>query len=63
MAAPEAADVARQFVSAGLIDEMIVSYAPCTLGAGSPVLPMRSEWALVSSAVNAVFVCAHWRRV
>jgi dihydrofolate reductase len=55
-------DVARQFVSAGLIDEMIVSYAPCTLGAGSPVLPMRSEWALVSSAVNADFVCAHWRR-
>lgn len=56
-------DLARQFAAAGLIDEMIVSYAPCTLGAGSPVLPMRSEWALVSSAVNADFVCAHWRRV
>jgi len=56
-------NVAKQFVSAGLIDEMIVSYAPCTLGAGSPVLPMRSEWALVSSAVNADFVCAHWRGV
>lgn len=55
-------DVAAQFVSAGLVDEMIVSYAPCTLGAGSPVLPLRSEWELVSSAVNADFVCAHWRR-
>ncbi|KWX66901.1 dihydrofolate reductase family protein [Mycobacterium sp. NAZ190054] len=55
-------DVAAQFVAAGLIDEMIVSYAPCTLGAGSPVLPLRSEWELVSSAVNADFVCAHWRR-
>lgn len=55
-------DVATQFVSAGLVDEMIVSYAPCTLGAGSPVLPLRSEWQLVSSAVNADFVCAHWRR-
>ncbi|QZT63093.1 dihydrofolate reductase family protein [Mycolicibacterium austroafricanum] len=55
-------DVAAQFVAAGLVDEMIVSYAPCTLGAGSRVLPMRSEWALVSSAVNADFVCAHWRR-
>lgn len=56
-------EVARQFVDAGLVDEMIVSYAPCTLGAGSRVLPMRSEWSLVSSAVNGDFVCAHWRRV
>ncbi|OAN35441.1 dihydrofolate reductase family protein [Mycolicibacterium iranicum] len=55
-------DVAGQFVRAGLIDEIIVSYAPCTLGAGSPVLPLRSEWALVDSAVNGDFVCAHWRR-
>jgi dihydrofolate reductase len=55
-------DVAAQFVTAGLIDEMIVSYAPCTLGAGSRLLPVRSEWELVSSAVNADFVCARWRR-
>jgi dihydrofolate reductase len=55
--------VARQFVDAGLIDEMIVSYAPCTLGAGSPVLPGRSEWRLVDTARNGDFVCAHWRRV
>ncbi|OBG96818.1 deaminase [Mycobacterium sp. E136] len=54
-------DVARQFVSAGLIDEMIVSYAPCSLGAGSPVLPIRSEWTLVESAINGDFVCARWR--
>lgn len=55
-------DVAAQFVSAGLIDEMIVSYAPCTLGSGSRVLPVRSEWALASSAVNGDFVCARWAR-
>ncbi|MFB1296338.1 dihydrofolate reductase family protein [Mycobacterium sp. pW049] len=55
-------DIAAQFVAAGLIDEVIVSYAPCTLGAGSPVLPLRSEWTLVGSAVNGEFVCAHWRR-
>ena len=42
-------DVAAQFVAAGLIDEMIVSYAPCSLGGGSPVLPIRSEWVLVES--------------
>lgn len=28
-------EVAAQFVAAGLVDELIVSYAPCTLGAGS----------------------------
>lgn len=53
-------DVAAQFVAAGLIDEMIVSYAPCSLGAGSPVLPVRSEWVLADSAVNRDFVCARW---
>ncbi len=55
-------DVAAQFVAAGLVDEMIVSYAPCSLGAGSRVLPMRSEWTLVGAARNADFVCAHWRK-
>lgn len=55
-------DLAAQFAGAGLIDEMIVAYAPCTLGAGSRVLPMRSEWALASSAVNGDFVCAQWHR-
>jgi dihydrofolate reductase len=55
-------DVAAQFAAAGLIDEMIVSYAPCTLGAGSPVLPIRSEWALIESAANGDFVCARWRK-
>ncbi|MGE2725242.1 dihydrofolate reductase family protein [Mycolicibacterium pulveris] len=55
-------DVAAQFVAEGLIDEMVVSYAPCTLGAGSRVLPIRSEWVLVESAVNKDFVCARWRK-
>jgi dihydrofolate reductase len=55
-------EVAAQFVTAGLIDEMTVSYAPCSLGAGSPVLPVRSEWALAESALNGDFVCARWVR-
>jgi dihydrofolate reductase len=54
--------VAAQFAAAGLIDELVVAYAPCTLGAGAPVLPLRTEWTLVSSAVNGEFVCARWRR-
>ena len=52
--------VAAQFVEAGLIDEMIVTYAPCTLGSGARVLPLRSEWTLAETAVNGEFVCARW---
>jgi dihydrofolate reductase len=55
-------ETAAQFVTAGLIDEMIVTYAPCSLGGGSRLLPMRSEWTLVESGVNADFVCARWRK-
>jgi dihydrofolate reductase len=53
-------DLAAQFVAAGLIDQMIVSYAPCSLGGGSRALPVRSEWKLVESAVNGDFVCVRW---
>jgi dihydrofolate reductase len=55
-------DVAAQFAAAGLIDEMIVTYAPCSLGAGARVLPLRSEWALREVARNADFVCARWAK-
>jgi dihydrofolate reductase len=51
---------AAQFVEAGLVDELIVSYAPCSLGQGARLLPTRSEWKLVESAVNGEFVCARW---
>ncbi|WP_199256340.1 dihydrofolate reductase family protein [Mycolicibacterium mengxianglii] len=53
-------EVAAQFVAAGLVDQMIVSYAPCSLGAGSQVLPLRSEWRLAESAVNGEFLVARW---
>ena len=55
-------DVAAQFAHAGLVDEMIVTYAPCSLGGGSRLLPIRSEWARVESGVNGEFVCARWRK-
>lgn len=53
---------AAQFVAAGLIDEVVITYAPCTVGAGARVLPMRSEWELVEVDRNGEFVCARWRR-
>ena len=52
--------VAAQFAAAGLVDQMIVTYAPCSLGSGARVLPVRSEWKLAESAVNGEFVCARW---
>ena len=53
-------DVAAQFAAAGLVDEMIVSYAPCSLGSGAPVLPLRTEWSLREVGRNGDFVCARW---
>lgn len=55
-------DVAAQFAREGLIDELIVSYAPCTLGSGGRLLPAHTEWKLVDSGINGDFVCARWRR-
>lgn len=34
-------DLAGQFADAGLLDEIIVSIAPVTLGSGAPLLPRR----------------------
>ena len=55
-------EAAAQFVRAGFVDELIVSYAPCTLGTGGRLLPIHSEWQLVESGVNGDFVCARWRK-
>ena len=55
-------DAAAQFAAAGLIDEMIVSYAPCTLGTGGRLLPLHTEWTLIESGVNGDFICARWRK-
>ena len=34
-------DLAGQFADAGLLDEVLVTIAPVTLGAGAPLLPRR----------------------
>ncbi|WP_245159104.1 dihydrofolate reductase family protein [Blastococcus sp. TF02A-35] len=54
-------DLAGQFAEAGLLDEVVVSVAPVTLGAGRPLLPRRLDLELVGSAVNGAFVCARYR--
>jgi dihydrofolate reductase len=55
-------DTAAQFARAGLIDEMIVTYAPCTLGSGGRLLPARSDWQLVEAETNGDFLCARLRK-
>ena len=53
-------DLAGQFAAAGLLDEVIVSIAPVTLGAGAPLLPRRIELRLDETDRNGDFVCARY---
>lgn len=54
-------DLAGQFADAGLLDEVVVSTAPVTLGAGRPLLPRRLELALVEAGTSGAFTCARYR--
>ncbi len=53
-------DLAGQFADAGLLDEVVVSIAPVTLGAGRPLLPRRLELRLLETAPNGAFVTARY---
>lgn len=53
-------DLAGQFLDAGLLDEVVVSYAPVTLGAGAPLLPRRADWRLVEVGRMGDFAAARW---
>ena len=53
-------DLAGQFAAAGLLDEVIVSIAPVTLGAGAPLLPRRIELHLEDLGRNGDFVAARF---
>jgi dihydrofolate reductase len=51
-------DLAGQFADAGLLDEVLVSIAPVTLGAGAPLLPRLLELRLDDVGRNGDFVSA-----
>lgn len=53
-------DLAGQFHAAGLLDEVWISTAPVTIGAGAPVLPHHVELRLDDVARNGDFVCGWW---
>jgi len=53
-------DLAGQFADAGLLDEVLVTIAPVTLGAGAPLLPRRIELSVEEVGRNGDFVCASY---
>jgi dihydrofolate reductase len=53
-------DLAGQFADAGLLDEVIVSIAPVTLGAGAALLPRRVELRPEELGRNGDFVSARF---
>ena len=53
-------DLAGQFADAGLLDEVIVSIAPVTLGRGAPLLPRRIELRLDELERNGDFAGARF---
>src|SRR5262249_23937156 len=48
-------DLVGQFADAGLLDEVIVQFAPVTVGAGSPLLPRRVELQLEEAGRDGDF--------
>ena len=53
-------DLAAQVAEAGLLDEVAVSIAPVTLGAGRPLFPRRFDLRLVELDRNRAFACARY---
>jgi dihydrofolate reductase len=53
-------DLAGQCADAGLLDELLVNYAPVTLGAGAPLLPRRLDLTLRATDRNRAFVMASY---
>lgn len=56
-------DLAGQFLDHGLLDEVIVSIAPVTLGAGKPLLPRRAELRLTQLLQSGEFASARFEVV
>jgi dihydrofolate reductase len=52
--------LAAAFAAAGLLDEVVVSIAPVTIGSGMPLLDGHVELELRASGVNGEFLCARY---
>lgn len=56
-------ELAAQFAEAGLLDELALSVAPVTLGAGRPLFPRPFDLRLTELARNGAFACARYQVV
>jgi dihydrofolate reductase len=56
-------DLACQFAQLGLLDELMLSIAPVTLGSGRPLFPHPFNLALIEHAQNGAFLCARFEVV
>lgn len=54
-------DLAAQFAEAGMLDEMVISYAPATVGSGRQLFPRAFDFELVEWARNKAFLCGRYR--
>lgn len=53
-------DLAGQFADAGLLDEVVVTVAPVTLGAGRPLLPRRLQLRVLDTGRSGDFVATRF---
>ncbi len=53
-------DLAGQVADAGLLDEIVVSIAPVTLGAGRPLFPRRYALRTLEVGRNGAFACVRY---
>jgi dihydrofolate reductase len=56
-------DLACQFAEKGLLDELVLSIAPVTLGSGRPLFPRPFDLRLVEHDRNGAFLCARYEVV
>lgn len=54
-------DLAGQFATAGLLDEIWVQFAPVMLGSGQPLFTVPLQLGLIGLQRNHDFVCTHYR--
>lgn len=55
--------LAAEFAEHGLLDEIVVSFAPVTLGSGAPLFPRRLELRPVEVALNGELTCGRYEVV
>lgn len=56
-------DLAAQFAESTMLDEIVVSFAPATVGSGRPLFPRAFDFELLETAQNRAFLIGRYRVV